>query len=164
MEQQQLSDVGLYGLAVMGQNFALNMAQHGFRVSVCNRTTSKVRAWIPRGSSGCAVVVMDVWCCVRVCGSQIDVTVQRAKDEGDLPLFGFHEVSPRGSRGFHERNCTNCAWIECSRALLLVVVQPADFVASLSKPRKIILLVMAGKPVDDTIEMLTQYLEVRARG
>lgn len=41
-EQQQLSDVGLYGLAVMGQNFALNMAEHGFRVSVCNRTTSKV--------------------------------------------------------------------------------------------------------------------------
>ena len=31
------SDVGLYGLAVMGQNFALNMASHGFRVSVCNR-------------------------------------------------------------------------------------------------------------------------------
>ena len=26
-------DVGLYGLAVMGQNFALNMASHGFKVN-----------------------------------------------------------------------------------------------------------------------------------
>jgi 6-phosphogluconate dehydrogenase len=30
------------------------------------------------------------------------------------------------------------------------------------KPRKIILLVMAGKPVDSTIELLSQYMEVRA--
>jgi 6-phosphogluconate dehydrogenase len=37
------SDVGLYGLAVMGQNFALNMASKGFSVSVCNRSHDKVR-------------------------------------------------------------------------------------------------------------------------
>ena len=36
------SDVGLYGLAVMGQNFALNIASHGFKISVCNRSPSKV--------------------------------------------------------------------------------------------------------------------------
>lgn len=35
-------DVGLYGLAVMGQNFALNMAEHGFTVAVCNRSPGKV--------------------------------------------------------------------------------------------------------------------------
>ena len=41
MSSQQ-SDIGLYGLAVMGQNFALNMAEHGFQVSVCNRSPAKV--------------------------------------------------------------------------------------------------------------------------
>jgi len=35
------SDIGLIGLAVMGQNLALNIADHGFRISVYNRTTSK---------------------------------------------------------------------------------------------------------------------------
>ena len=36
------SDIGLVGLAVMGQNLALNMEEHGYRVSVFNRTVSKV--------------------------------------------------------------------------------------------------------------------------
>jgi 6-phosphogluconate dehydrogenase len=36
------ADIGLIGLAVMGQNLVLNMADHGFRVAVYNRTTSKV--------------------------------------------------------------------------------------------------------------------------
>ncbi len=35
-------DLGLIGLAVMGQNLILNMADHGFRVAAYNRTTSKV--------------------------------------------------------------------------------------------------------------------------
>lgn len=82
----------------MGQNFALNMASHGFQVVVGNRTHSKV-----------------------------DLTVSRAKAEGNLPLVG--SVS-------HE-----------------------DFVSKLKKPRKIVVLVMAGKPVDETIASLAEYLE-----
>lgn len=93
-----LSDVGLYGLAVMGQNFALNMASHGFSVSVCNRSPDKV-----------------------------DATVARAKAEGNLPLVGHKDVG--------------------------------EFVYSLAKPRKVIILVVAGKPVDATIEALSQYME-----
>ncbi|KAL6987501.1 Oxidoreductases acting on the CH-OH group of donors With NAD(+) or NADP(+) as acceptor [Sarracenia purpurea var. burkii] len=54
--------IGLTGLAVMGQNLALNIAEKGFPISVYNRTTSKV-----------------------------DETVERAKLEGNLPLFGFHD-------------------------------------------------------------------------
>ena len=91
-------DIGLYGLAVMGQNFALNMAEHGFKVCVANRSYPKV-----------------------------ETTVQRAKDEGNLPLIGADS--------------------------------PADFVSKLSKPRKIVILVQAGKPVDDTIEKLSEHLE-----
>ncbi|CAA6670664.1 unnamed protein product [Spirodela intermedia] len=57
-----LTRIGLAGLAVMGQNLALNIADKGFPISVYNRTTSKV-----------------------------DETVARAKAEGDLPLYGFHD-------------------------------------------------------------------------
>eukprot|EP00953_Heterococcus_sp_UTEX-ZZ885_P042135 21442-Heterococcus_DN1.PRE.1 len=93
-----MSDVGLYGLAVMGQNFALNMASKGFTVSVCNRSPDKV-----------------------------DATVARAKSEGDLPLKGYKD--------------------------------PKDFIQSLSKPRKVIMLVQAGAPVDSTIKVLSEYME-----
>lgn len=91
-------DIGLFGLAVMGQNFALNMAEHGFKVVVCNRSPDKV-----------------------------DTTVARAKAEGDLPLIGKKLVK--------------------------------DFVAEIKKPRKIVILVQAGKPVDLTIEKLAEFME-----
>lgn len=91
-------DIGLYGLAVMGQNFALNMAEHGFSVCVGNRSYNKVES-----------------------------TVQRAKNEGNLPIVGADS--------------------------------PADFCSKLSKPRKIVILVQAGKPVDLTIEALKEHLE-----
>ncbi len=40
------SDIGLIGLAVMGQNLALNIADHGFQVSVYNRTASKTDEFV----------------------------------------------------------------------------------------------------------------------
>ena len=40
------SDIGLIGLAVMGQNLALNIADHGFRISVYNRTTSTMEKFV----------------------------------------------------------------------------------------------------------------------
>jgi 6-phosphogluconate dehydrogenase len=43
---EELSDIGLIGLAVMGQNLALNVADHSFRISVYNRTTSKTKAFV----------------------------------------------------------------------------------------------------------------------
>ncbi len=46
------SDIGLIGLAVMGQNLVLNMADHGFTVSVYNRTTSKMEDFIARCQAG----------------------------------------------------------------------------------------------------------------
>lgn len=96
--EDELCDIGLFGLAVMGQNFALNMAEHGFKVCVGNRSPSKV-----------------------------DLTVQRAKDEGNLPLVGAKDAQ--------------------------------DFIARLKKPRKLVILVQAGKPVDDTIATLSNYMD-----
>jgi 6-phosphogluconate dehydrogenase len=40
------SDIGLIGLAVMGQNLALNIADHGFKISVYNRTTEKTDKFV----------------------------------------------------------------------------------------------------------------------
>ena len=45
------ADIGVVGLAVMGENLVLNMASHGYRVAVYNRTTAKVDAF-PRGTRG----------------------------------------------------------------------------------------------------------------
>uniref|UniRef100_A0A2P2LSQ5 6-phosphogluconate dehydrogenase, decarboxylating n=1 Tax=Rhizophora mucronata TaxID=61149 RepID=A0A2P2LSQ5_RHIMU len=56
-----LSRIGLAGLAVMGQNLALNVAEKGFPISVYNRTSSKV-----------------------------DETIQRAHADGPFPLSGHH--------------------------------------------------------------------------
>jgi 6-phosphogluconate dehydrogenase len=48
----QQSDIGLIGLAVMGENLALNIANHGFPISVFNRTLSKVDDFIGGRAKG----------------------------------------------------------------------------------------------------------------
>lgn len=40
--------MGLYGLGVMGQNYALNVASKGFKIAVCNRSSSKVDTCVAR--------------------------------------------------------------------------------------------------------------------
>jgi 6-phosphogluconate dehydrogenase len=49
-------DIGLIGLAVMGQNLVLNMNDHGFKVAVFNRTVSKVDDFIADEAKGTNVV------------------------------------------------------------------------------------------------------------
>jgi 6-phosphogluconate dehydrogenase len=97
-----LADIGVYGMGVMGQNLALNIASHGFNVSVCNRAASPTR---------------------------VDAAVKKAEEEGNLPLSGYKACE--------------------------------SFVMSLSKPRKIIILVPAGNAVDQTIDNLSEHMEVR---
>ncbi len=89
-------DIGLIGLAVMGENLVLNMANHGFSVSVFNRTVSKVDRFIENRAQG--------------------------------------------------KNIKGCHSIE-------------ELTASLKRPRKVMLMVKAGKPVDDFIEMVLPHLE-----
>ena len=86
------ADVGLIGLAVMGQNLALNLADHGYRVAVYNRTTAVMEKFLTE-----------------------------------------HGDTPGGLVG--------------AAALL-------EFVAALKKPRKILILVKAGAPVDSVVEQL----------
>lgn len=50
------ADIGLIGLAVMGQNLVLNLNDHGYRVVVFNRTTSKVDEFLKGPAQGTHVI------------------------------------------------------------------------------------------------------------
>jgi len=50
------ADIGLIGLAVMGENLVLNMANHGFTVAVYNRTTSRVDEFIAGRAAGKSII------------------------------------------------------------------------------------------------------------
>ena len=91
-----VSDIGLVGLAVMGENLALNMESKGFHVSVFNRTVEKVDRFMEG----------------------------RAKGKN---FYGAHSLE--------------------------------DFIGSLKSPRKVFLMVKAGKPVDDFIDQLIPLLD-----
>ena len=49
---KKLADIGLIGLAVMGENLVLNMESHGYTVAVFNRTVEKVDKFIAGRGSG----------------------------------------------------------------------------------------------------------------
>ena len=89
------SDIGLIGLAVMGQNLVLNIESRGWQVSVYNRTAEVTKAFV-----------------------------------------GAHP----------------------GRKLVAAETLPA-FVAGLAKPRRVMLMVKAGAPVDAVIEQLLPLLE-----
>ncbi|PVU99084.1 hypothetical protein BB559_001011 [Furculomyces boomerangus] len=56
MSTQAVADIGLIGLAVMGQNLILNMNDHGFVVCAYNRTTSKVDDFLANEAKGTNIV------------------------------------------------------------------------------------------------------------
>ena len=51
-----MGDIGLIGLAVMGENLALNMASHGFTVAVWNRTAEKVDRFLSGRAKGKSIL------------------------------------------------------------------------------------------------------------
>ncbi|MBM3802246.1 MAG: decarboxylating NADP(+)-dependent phosphogluconate dehydrogenase [Acidimicrobiia bacterium] len=54
--ERESCDIGLIGLAVMGQNLVLNMNDHGYRVAVFNRTVSKVDEFVHNEAAGTRVL------------------------------------------------------------------------------------------------------------
>ena len=52
----ETADIGVIGLAVMGENLVLNMASRGYTVAVYNRTTSKVDAFLAARAAGKTIV------------------------------------------------------------------------------------------------------------
>eukprot|EP01102_Stenamoeba_stenopodia_P009189 TRINITY_DN26_c0_g1_i1.p1 TRINITY_DN26_c0_g1~~TRINITY_DN26_c0_g1_i1.p1 ORF type:complete len:485 (-),score=140.78 TRINITY_DN26_c0_g1_i1:319-1773(-) len=90
------ADIGLIGLAVMGENLVLNMESHGFKVAVFNRTTSVVDKFLEGRGKG-------------------------------KNLVGTHSLE--------------------------------ELAKSLKKPRKIMMMIRAGDPVDQQINALLPFLE-----
>lgn len=90
------ADIGLIGLAVMGENLVLNMESKGYTVAVFNRTVEKVNNFINGRGKG--------------------------------------------------KNFIGAQSLE-------------EFVEAIERPRKVMLLVKAGKPVDDFIDKLIPLLE-----
>ncbi len=93
---KQKADIGLIGLAVMGENLVLNMESKGYTVAVYNRTTEKVDRFINGRGKG-------------------------------KNFIGTHSIQ--------------------------------EFMDALERPRKVMLLVKAGKPVDDFIEQIIPFLD-----
>jgi 6-phosphogluconate dehydrogenase len=58
-QENAKAQVGLIGLAVMGQNLALNMADKGFTVAVHNRTAERIADFIAGPAAGTAIVGAD---------------------------------------------------------------------------------------------------------
>jgi len=91
------ADIGLVGLAVMGQNLALNIADHGFAIAVYNRTIGTMEEFVAKNPDTPGMIV-------------------------------------------------GCGTLE-------------EFVQSIRRPRKIIILVKAGKATDAVIDSLVPLLE-----
>jgi 6-phosphogluconate dehydrogenase len=53
---QETADIGLIGLAVMGQNLALNMNDQGFTVVVYNRTADATEEFLSGNARGSAIL------------------------------------------------------------------------------------------------------------
>ncbi len=96
MATKPTADIGLIGLAVMGENLVLNMESRGYTVAVYNRTTSKVDDFVKNRARGKAI-------------------------------NGYHSVK--------------------------------DLVASLKKPRKVMIMVKAGAAVDAVIDEVAPLLD-----
>ena len=90
------ADIGLWGLAVMGENLILNMESKGFTVAAFNRTTEKTR----------------------------NFAQGRAKGKNIIPAY---EVK--------------------------------DFIDSIARPRKVMIMVKAGEPVDMVIEKILPFMD-----
>jgi len=98
MSATAVADIGLIGLAVMGENLALNIADHGFKVAVYNRTTEVMRRFVarenpPGGLVGCATVAELVaavkpprkFIILVKAGAAVDAVVQELIAAGTAP-------------------------------------------------------------------------------
>jgi NAD binding domain of 6-phosphogluconate dehydrogenase len=84
-------DFGLIGLAVMGQNLILNIADHGFTVVAYNRTVSKVHRFLENEAKGAYTNNLPVHPTLIVCLRQINCRGRF----GQGPVRQAQETSPR---------------------------------------------------------------------
>ncbi|KAG8759894.1 phosphogluconate dehydrogenase (decarboxylating) gnd1 [Serendipita sp. 396] len=115
---RDLADIGLIGLAVMGQNLILNMNDKGFKVCAFNRTTSKVDHFLQNEAKGTNVV--GAWSIEELCsklkkprriillvkaGSAVDDFIQALiphLEQGDIIIDGGNSHFPDSIRRAQE--------------------------------------------------------------
>ena len=121
------ADIGLIGLAVMGENLAMNMASHGFTVAVWNRSTGKVDAFVSgRGAHGDFIGCHSpeelvaalkkprkIFMMVKA-GAAVDALIARL-----LPLLEEGDVLIDGGNSHYPDTIRRCAEVE-SRGMLYV--------------------------------------------
>ncbi|MCB1085311.1 MAG: decarboxylating NADP(+)-dependent phosphogluconate dehydrogenase [Chlamydiia bacterium] len=110
------SDIGLIGLAVMGQNLVLNMNDHGYKVAVFNRTTSKVDDFLKGPAKGTEVIgthsieelvsslkrPRKVMMMIRA-GDAVDATIEELLphlEKGDIIIDGGNSHFPDSERRY----------------------------------------------------------------
>lgn len=112
------ADIGLVGLAVMGQNLVLNMNDHGFTVAVYNRTTSKVDEFLEGPAKDTKVIgCHDLKTFVETlkaprrimlmvkAGPVVDVFIEQLVpylDKGDVIIDGGNSLYNDSDRRTHE--------------------------------------------------------------
>lgn len=121
------SDIGLVGLAVMGENLALNMARRGFSVSVYNRTAEKTAHFVAGRGKTPRIRPADtlpelvsqlrrprkILLMVRA-GSAVDGMIEQL-----LPLLSPGDVIIDGGNSHFGDTARRCAYVE-SRGFLYV--------------------------------------------
>ena len=104
------ADIGLIGLAVMGENLIMNMESKGFTVACFNRTTSKVDAFVEGRAKGKNIIgchsiqeladslekPRKVFCMVKA-GSAVDAMIEellKVLEPGDIIIDGGNSHFP----------------------------------------------------------------------
>ena len=123
------ADIGLIGLAVMGENLAMNMESHGFTVAVYNRSTEKVDKFLSgRGAQknfiGCRSPeeLIDslkkprrIFMMVKA-GAAVDALIAQLLpllDEGDILIDGGNSHYPDTIRRTAEVESRGCLYVGC---------------------------------------------------
>ena len=123
------ADIGLIGLAVMGENLAMNMESHGFTVAVYNRSTDKVDNFIEGRAAGKNFIgcrspeeLIDslkkprrIFMMVKA-GAAVDALIAQLLpllDEGDILIDGGNSHYPDTIRRTAEVESRGCLYVGC---------------------------------------------------
>ena len=123
------ADIGLIGLAVMGENLAMNMESHGFTVAVYNRSTDKVDKFIEGRAAGKNFIgcrspeeliaslkkPRRIFMMVKA-GAAVDALIAQLLpllDEGDILIDGGNSHYPDTIRRTAEVESRGCLYVGC---------------------------------------------------
>ena len=123
------ADIGLIGLAVMGENLAMNMESHGFTVAVWNRSTDKVDKFISGRAAGKRFIGCHspeeligslekprrIFMMVKA-GAAVDALIAQLLpllDEGDILIDGGNSHYPDTIRRTAEVESRGCLYVGC---------------------------------------------------